>query len=50
MQEYAAKVSIDGEIRSDKPRRDLFVLDLDYDCNQGPLQFCLKYRFSDGPW
>ncbi|KAI5841576.1 raffinose synthase or seed imbibition protein Sip1-domain-containing protein [Morchella snyderi] len=31
-------------------RRDLFILDLDYDCDQGPLQFCLNYRYSDGPW
>ncbi|CUS15329.1 unnamed protein product [Tuber aestivum] len=31
-------------------RRDLFVLDLDYDSELGPLQFCLKYRLGDGPW
>jgi len=31
-------------------RRDLFLLDLDYDSELGPLQFCLKYRFGDGPW
>ncbi|RPB02555.1 glycoside hydrolase [Choiromyces venosus 120613-1] len=31
-------------------RRDLFLLDLDYDSKLGPLQFCLKYRFGDGPW
>lgn len=48
MQENAPKDSITGV--KNESRRDLFVLDLEYDCDQGPLQFCLKYRFSDGPW
>jgi hypothetical protein len=30
-------------------RRDTFSLELEYAGGE-PLQFCLKYRFADGPW